>query len=179
MKPSSWDVIALAQLIPALHAVPLPTREICTCEPIPPFSHHSTEAYNNSLASCNRIARDIERWQFPVHRSAVQGAFVDAFPLDVLDQPGDYSSLDDTAHVTSIYLKNTPQPQGEKTKSRHESRGTYIEGQQQFHILCHPRSPSAEEMGRHLLHNLLSSYVGMILVWLLAFELIVCFALRY
>lgn len=179
MKLSISSLIALAHVIPGLLAVPMPTRESCTCQPLPPFTRHP-ETYNSSLASCTRIARDIERWRWPLHSPKLADAFVDVSPLELRAPSKGYSS--------PVSKPGQDPPRGTTVEKHHafkhsegmsKSRGTYIESQQRFRILCHPRPPTIEPYAPNLMQSWLAIFIAMTLIWLFIFEILVKVWLRY
>lgn len=185
MKLSITSLIALAHLIPGLQAVPIPGGESCTCQPLPPFKRHS-ESYNNSLASCNRIARHIERWRWPLHSPKLADAFVDVSQLELQRSSGGGASEKSMSTLPITNLRHSPSRP--TTIQKHDifmhientskSRGTYIESQQRFRIVCQPRAPTVEPFAPRPLHSLIAIFVGMTLIWLFVFELMVQIWLR-
>lgn len=187
MRFSISSLIALAHLIHGLHAVPMPGRESCSCQPLPPFSQHS-ESYNSSLASCIRIAKDIERWRWPLHSPRLADAFVDASQLELGHSFSSGSSEMTPEKIAPV--ASLPHPpsrskiiqkygNSKHAKDTSKSRGTYIESQQRFRILCQPRAPTVEPFAPRPLHSLIAFVVGMTLTWLFVFELVVRTWLRY
>lgn len=106
MKPPCWILLAFVHL-PHLQAVPMPPREVCTCQPLSPLAHQFA-GYDDAVASCNRIAENIERWRWPLHNPRLADAFV---------------------NIESLEHRIIP--------NRNEI-GTYIECQQRFRIVCQP-----------------------------------------
>jgi len=182
-------LIVLAHLIPGFHAVPMPTGERCSCQPLEPFTRHS-ESYNSSLASCNRIAKQIERWRWPSHAPKLADAFVDFSSLEL--GPGSIlPSLHDRPQAIPAIPPDTDPPRRHlhlKQIERHQildsalraesQRGTYFEAQQRFRIVCHPRSPVIEPYAPQTLYSFAGIFIGMALVWLFVFEFAVKLWLR-
>ena len=188
--PFASSLIVIAHLMPGLHATPMPVRESCSCQPLEPFTRHSA-SYNSSLASCNRIAKEIERWRWPLHSSQLADAFVDFSSLELgpgsrLPRPQDRPEARPTASLEPesprhrLHLKQIERHQIiERALNAGSSRGTYVEAQQRFRIICHPRNPVIEPYTPHTLYSFAAIFIGMALVWLLVFEFTVKLWLRY
>ena len=170
MKPPFWILLAFAHL-PRLQAVPMPTREACTCQALSPLAHQFAD-YNDAVASCNRIAKGMERWPWPLHTPKLADAFVNIESLEprsILNgsengrktQNG-YEAEGKTAQGSIMHLKQANRYlMTQNSEEASTARPTYIECQQRFCILCQPK-PNTELFTLPSLHSLLAIFVGML-----------------
>lgn len=181
MKPPFWILLPFVHL-PQLQAVPMLAREVCTCQALPPLTHQFA-GYNDAVASCNRIAKDIERWRWPLHNTRLADAFVNIEPLEhrnILNRSEigtkthiGYEAESKATQDSSTDLKQVNRHfMTQNSEGSNTARATYIECQQRFRILCEP-NPSTERFTLPPLHNLFAISVGMAIIWFFLFQTVV------
>jgi hypothetical protein len=172
MKPPVWIFLAFAHF-PPLQAIPMPAREACTCQALSPLAHQFA-GYDDAVASCNRIAKHIERWPWPLHTPKLADAFVNILNGSENDRKthNGYEAESTKIQTSITHLKQvnrdliTQNNEGAST-----ARATYIECQQRFRILCQ-RKPTTELFTLRPLHSLFAIFVGMALTWFFLFQIV-------
>jgi len=180
MKPPFWILLAFVHL-PHLQAVPMPPREVCTCQPLSPLAHQFA-GYDDAVASCNRIAEEIERWRWPLHSPRLADAFVNIESLEHRSIPNrneigtkthngyEAESKSFGGSITHLKQRNghlmTQNSGGAST-----ARATYIECQQRFRIVCQPNS-TTERFTRPPHDGLFAIFVGTAIIWFFLFQIV-------
>lgn len=170
MKPSFRILLAVTHL-PCLHAVPMLAREACTCQALSPLTHQLA-SYNDAMASCNRIAKDIERWRWPLHTPKLADAFVSIEPLEhlsALNVSKNYGRRMHEGYEAESKGVRSSITLAENTEGAGTASTTFIESQQRFRILCQ-RDPTIEP---YAVHSSFAIFVGISLLWFFIFEITV------
>jgi hypothetical protein len=154
-------------------------REVCTCQALSPLAHQFV-GYNDTVASCNRIAKEIERWRWPLHNPKLADAFVNIESLEhrnILNR----SEIGRKTHIeyeaeskgsTTDLKQVNGDLMTQNSDGTNTARATYIGCQQRFRILCQ-RNQTTEPFTLPHLHSLLAIFVGMAIIWFFLFQLVV------
>jgi hypothetical protein len=179
----------------------MPARELCICQPLRPSSQH-LPGYNESLASCNRIARDVERWRAAAfHHPDLADLFVDYQAMELSKSQGiqslsvreeaylDQIDSDKPPRVVSKTKRNLshyrrrkaavfsdPSP-GRAVESR--TAATFLQSPQKFRILCQPRRSAFRVAVLSNFQWMVLSFLLMTILWFCVFEVVVGVWLRY
>jgi hypothetical protein len=71
-KSAALLLLALSSVVPTVVSIPVLAQEECVCQPLEGQTFN-----NNSLASCNKIAEDIQQWRAAAfHSPYLADAFV-------------------------------------------------------------------------------------------------------